>query len=145
MRVLGLDLGARRIGVALSDEGGSLASGLPTLDSIGSRRDLNAVAALVRTHAAGAVVVGLPLLLDGSSGPQAAKVMAFVEGLRRRVRVPVVTWDERLTTVAAHDAMIEAGVRRERRRGLVDQIAAVLILQGYLDSRSDDASRQASA
>ena len=135
-RVLGLDLGARRIGVALSDETGTLASGLPTLEAVGSRRDLNTVAALVEKHAAGCVVVGLPLNLDGSSGPQAAKALSFVEGLRRRVRVPVVTWDERLTTVAAHEAMIEAGVRRERRKRLVDQVAAVLILQGYLDARS---------
>jgi putative Holliday junction resolvase len=110
MRILSLDLGARRIGVALSDETETLASGLATLRAVGPRKDAQAIAALVREHGVAAVVVGVPLRLDGSQGRQAELVMAFVERLRRSLRVPVVTRDERLTSVAATERLAEAGV-----------------------------------
>lgn len=135
MRLLALDLGDARIGVALSDEAGTLASGLLTLRSAGARRDAQAVAALVREHRVGEVVVGLPLRLDGSIGPRGEKVLAFVERLRRVVRVPVVTRDERLTSVAADERLAEAGVRRRDRKARLDQAAAALILQEHLDER----------
>lgn len=135
MRVLAVDLGAVRIGVALSDETGTLASGLCTLRSIGPRKDVQAIAALVREHEAGEVVVGMPLRLDGSLGPQAEKVAAFAERLRRSLRVPVVLWDERLSSVAADELLAEAGVRRRDRRDRIDRAAATLVLQGYLDAR----------
>ena len=135
MRLLALDVGDVRIGVALSDETGSLASGLVTLRAVGPRKDTQAVAALVREHAAAGIVVGLPLRLDGSPGPQAEKVLAFVERLRRAVRVPVVTRDERLTSVAADERLAEAGVKRRDRRARIDQAAAALILQEHLDER----------
>jgi putative Holliday junction resolvase len=135
MRVLALDLGDVRIGVALSDETGTLASGLSTLRSLGPRKDTQAIAALVREHEAGEVVVGMPLRLDGSLGPQGEKVAAFAERLRRSLRVPVVLWDERLSSVAADELLAEAGVRRRDRRDRIDRAAATLILQGYLDTR----------
>jgi putative Holliday junction resolvase len=135
VRYLGLDVGDVRIGVALSDETATIATGLPTLERVGPRKDVRALAALVREREAGEVVVGLPRRLDGTLGPQAEKVLAFVEDLRRSVRVPVVTWDERLTSVMATQALVEAGVRRQGRKGKVDRVAAVLILQSYLDAR----------
>ncbi len=133
MRILGLDVGDRTIGVALSDESATLASGLRTIRRAGLKNDLRELAELARGREVGTVVVGLPRSLDGSEGPQARKVLAFVLALKAAVTVPVVTWDERFKTVAAEHALIEGGVSRARRKELVDKVAAVLILQNYLD------------
>jgi putative Holliday junction resolvase len=135
LRLLALDVGDVRIGVALSDETGTLASGLVTLRAAGPRKDAQAVAALVREHAVAEVVVGLPLRLDGTLGPRGEQVAAFVERLRRVLRVPVVTRDERLTSVAADERLAEAGVKRRERKARIDQAAAALILQEHLDER----------
>ena len=135
VRYLGLDVGDVRIGVALSDETATLASGLLTLERVGPRKDIRVVAAIVREREVGEVVVGMPWRLDGTVGPQGEKVRGFVESLRRAVEVPVVTWDERFTTVAADELLAEAGVRRRDRKARIDRAAAVLILQGYLDAR----------
>jgi putative Holliday junction resolvase len=135
MRYLGLDVGDVRIGVALSDESATIASGLPTLQRVGPKKDLKAIAGLVRAHAAGEVVVGLPRRLDGSIGPQAQKVLALMDALREAVRVPVVPWDERFTSAIAQQALIEGEVSRKGRKGAVDKVAAILILQNYLDYR----------
>jgi putative Holliday junction resolvase len=135
VRLLALDLGEARIGVALSDETETLASGLATLRSIGPRRDAQAIAALVLEHGVGEVVVGMPYRLDGSVGPQGEKVAAFVERLRRSLRVPVVVRDERLTSVAADERLAAAGVRRRDRKGRLDRAAAAIVLQEYLDER----------
>jgi putative Holliday junction resolvase len=140
VRLLALDVGDVRIGVALSDETGTLASGLATLKTAGPRKDAQSVASLVREHGAAEVVVGLPLRLDGSLGPQGEKILAFVERLRRVLRVPVVTRDERLTSVAADERLAEAGVRRRDRKARIDQAAAALILQELLDERRAVAS-----
>jgi len=139
MRTLALDVGAVRIGVALSDETGSLASGLVTLTAAGPRKDAQAVAALVREHGVGEVVVGLPLRLDGTLGPRGEEVLSFVERLRRVLDVPVVTRDERLTSVAAGERLAEAGVKRRDRKARIDQAAAALILQEHLDARRAEA------
>ena len=135
MRTLALDLGDRRIGVAVSDETGTLASPVATLQRVGPKKDLLTVAALVREHDAQEVVVGLPLNMDGSEGPQAKKARAFMAGLERRVSVPVIARDERLTSVAADELLRERGVLRSQRKPLIDQVAAVLILQEYLDGK----------
>jgi putative Holliday junction resolvase len=135
VRLLALDVGDVRIGVALSDASGTLASGLVTLRARGPRQDAQQVAALVRAHGVAELVVGLPLRLDGSRGPQADKVLAFVERLRRATGVPVVTRDERLTSVEAAERLAEAGVRGRARRERLDQAAACLILQELLDER----------
>jgi len=132
---MALDVGDVRIGVALSDETETLASGLVTLKSVGPRKDAQALAALAREHDVGEGVVGLPLRLDGSLGSQAEKVLAFVERLRRVLRLPVVTRDERLTSVEADERLAEAGVRRRDRKARIDQAAAALILQEHLDER----------
>jgi putative Holliday junction resolvase len=131
---MALDVGTVRIGVALSDETQTLASLLTTLRATGPRRDAQAVAALVREHGAGAVVVGVPYRLDGSAGPQAEKVMAFVARLRRALQIPVATWDERLTSLAADERLALAGRTGRERKARRDQAAAALILQEYLDA-----------
>jgi len=135
MRYLGLDVGDRRIGVALSDETGTLATGLATLRRVGPRKDVRAVAELIRRHEAGEVVVGLPRRLDGGLGPQAQKVLAFMDDLRPSAKVPLVPWDERFTSVMAEQALMEGDVSRRDRKDLVDKVAAILILQSYLDYR----------
>jgi putative Holliday junction resolvase len=135
MRLLALDVGDRRIGIALSDESATLASGLPTYERVGPRKDVRAIAELVRQNDVGEVVIGQPRRLDGTLGPQAEKVQAFVDSLRPVLRVPLVNWDERFTTTIAEQTLIEAHVRRDKRKQVVDQVAAVLILQSYLDYR----------
>jgi len=135
MRYLGLDVGDRRIGIALSDETETLATGLETIERVGPRRDLRSIADLAETHDVGEVVVGLPRNMDGSLGPRAQKTLEFMDALRPRLGVPVVAWDERLTSVVATRALIEGGVSRRNRKGAVDKVSAVLILQNYLDYR----------
>jgi putative Holliday junction resolvase len=135
VRVMALDVGSVRIGVAVSDETQTLATGLLALRSVGPRQDAARIAELARQHGVAEVVVGLPLRLDGSLGSQGEKVMAFVERLRRSLRVPVVTRDERLTSVAADERLAEAGVRRKDRKARIDQVAAAVILQEHLDER----------
>lgn len=136
MRHLGLDVGDKLIGVALSDETATLASGLETIRRVGPRKDVKAIAELVREHDVAEVVVGLPRKLDGSLGPQAQKVIAFMESLRAAVKVPVVPWDERFTSVVANQALIEGERSRRERKALVDKVSAILILQNYLDYRN---------
>jgi len=134
-RILALDLGEVRIGVALSDPLGITAQPIGFVERVGPRRDLVRIAELVREHGVGRVVIGLPLLLSGEEGAAALISREFKDGLERRTDgVPVVLWDERLTSVEAERSMIRAQVRRGRRREKIDTLAAVLILQSYLDS-----------
>lgn len=134
MRVLGLDVGDRRIGLALSDPQGILASTLGALERRGLEEDLQAILALVREHQVERIVVGLPRRLDGTLGEQARKVEDFAQRLRDVSPVPLELWDERLSTVAAQERLREAGAKRVTR-GRVDAAAAAYILQGYLDAR----------
>jgi len=138
VRVLALDLGTARIGLAVSDESGTLASPLGFLTRSGDpESDHRAVAARVAETGATTVVVGLPLSLSGRAGPAAEAVMAEVATLRARLEVPVVTHDERLTTVTATRAMRSAGRSpRRRQRGDVDAAAAAVLLQSWLDARA---------
>jgi len=132
---MALDVGEARVGVAVSDPLGLTAQPVTTIRRVGIERDLKAVADLARQCEAGAIVVGLPLKLDGGTGPAAASILAFVERLRGAVEIPVVTWDERLSTVQAERALLEGDVSRRRRRETIDRVAAAIILQSYLDSR----------
>jgi putative holliday junction resolvase len=143
VRALGIDLGNRRIGLALSDAGGRLATPFRTIER---SRDLPAVrrqlAAVVVDEAVEIVVVGLPLGLDGTEGTAAAAARAEAAALADVLEVPVVTHDERLTTVTAHQQLQAAGVDGRRRRHLVDQQAAVVLLQSWLDAeRQKDRDR----
>jgi putative pre-16S rRNA nuclease len=135
LRALGLDLGERRVGVALSDSGGVLATPYEVIQRSGDRaRDHDRVAALVDETGAEVVVVGLPLSLDGSRGPAAVGVEAEAATLRQRLDVPVELWDERLSTVEAERRLRAAGTRGKRQRHVVDQVAATVILQSWLDA-----------
>lgn len=134
-RVMGLDVGDRRIGVALSDPSLTLASGLLTLHRTRPAADLKALAELVVAHTVERIVVGWPLLMSGRPGGQAFKVQRFIDGLAPLVAVPIERFDERLSTAAAERVLLEADVRRAQRRQVVDKVAATLILQGWLDAR----------
>lgn len=136
MRIMALDIGDRTIGVACSDEGLILASPVETIQRRGPKADSLRVKALVVERGVSRVIAGLPLTLGGEQGPQSAKVMEFVEGLRRRLQVPVEMWDERLSTREAERTLIAADMSRARRKEVIDQMAAVLILQTYLDARA---------
>lgn len=133
MRILGLDVGTRRVGVAMSDPLGLTAQPLTVLTRRGTVEDLDAVRALVTAHGVERVIVGLPLTMRGARGPQAQQVAAFADALRQRVAVPVELLDERLTTVQGERALLATDTSRRRRKQLIDQVAAQLILQQFLD------------
>lgn len=137
MRILGIDYGDKRIGLALSDELEVTARGLGVIGRKSKKADLDALAAVVGEHAVGAIVVGYPLRLDGSAGIQCGKVDRFIAAVRESIpAVPVTVWDETLSTKEAEGLMRQTGVNRKRKRGLVDRIAAAFILQDYLDKKS---------
>jgi putative holliday junction resolvase len=134
MRTMALDVGEKTVGIAMTDELGITASPRETLRRDGTEMDR--LVRLVTGENVGEVVVGLPISLNGTLGPSAQKVLQFVEQLRQRLAVPVETWDERLTTAEAEKMLIAADTRRAKRRQVIDQIAATLILQGYLRRRA---------
>jgi putative holliday junction resolvase len=133
-RILALDYGTKRIGVALSDELGWTAQPLETLNRRTLDRDIAHIADLVRTYEARQVLLGFPLQLDGRAGPAIEAMREFQARLEEGVSVPVILWDERLTTKAAEDLLIAADVSRKKRKGVVDRIAASILLQSYLAS-----------
>lgn len=134
MRKLGLDIGKKTIGVAISDEGAITAQPFDTIRRSSLSKDLDDVAALAATHEVDTIVAGLPLNMDGTDSAQTVFVRKFVELLRQRTAVDVVTWDERLSTMAVERILIEGDLSRGRRKEVVDKMAASYILQGYLDS-----------
>lgn len=133
-RILGLDVGDKRVGIALSDGMQCIATPHSVYVRVGYGPDVKHIAKLYAENAAVLVVCGLPKNMDGSVGFQAEKVMAFADKLKE-AGLPVVFQDERLSTVSAHQALIEGGMRRDERKGTVDKVAAAVILQSYLDSR----------
>lgn len=135
-RILALDYGERRIGVALSDPLRLTAQALVTLTRRSRADDLEALRAMTREHAVVGIVVGLPLAMDGTRTPMCRRAEEFAAAVGRATGLPVETWDERLTTAQATRTLLEADVRRARRRAVVDQVAAVLILQSWLDARA---------
>jgi putative Holliday junction resolvase len=136
-RILALDLGRARIGVAISDELHLLAHPLETIPA--NQKPAARVAEIVRDKNVDHVVAGIPKRMDGQIGSAATEVLEFVEKLRAILPCPVVTWDERLTTVAAHRALRDAGKKTRQTRNYVDQVAAQMILQSYLDRRAANA------
>jgi putative Holliday junction resolvase len=141
MRALGLDLGTKTIGLAVSDELGFTAQGLDTLERKSLRKDLEALATKVQDYGVDRFVIGLPLNMDGSEGPRASATRRFGDALAQATSLPVIYWDERLTTVAAHRSLSEADVSGRKRKEVIDQVAAMMILQGWLDSQRPPASR----
>ena len=140
-RVMGFDVGDRRIGVAMSDPLGYTAQPLMTLHRTNRRADMKSIGRLLRRHGVEEAVVGNPLYMSGDLSPQALKAQAFADDLRAEFGVTIHLWDERLTTAQAHrhlDASGHGG--RGERKGIIDQVAAVLILQSFLDARSRGAA-----
>jgi putative holliday junction resolvase len=135
-RILGFDVGDRRIGLAISDPLGYTAQPLFTLHRTNRRADMKWLARVLRKNAVTEVVVGNPLHMSGDQSPQAAKVQAFAEELRTEFGITVHLWDERLTTTQAHRHLDEAGHAAMGRKGIIDQVAAVLILQSFLEARA---------
>jgi putative holliday junction resolvase len=140
-RYLALDVGSRRIGVAVSDELGLTAQPVLTLERRRNlREDLRSLARLCRRYDVAGIVVGNPLSLDGATNPQAAKIQAFAAELGELAKLPIHLWDERLTSHEAHQILYEAGHARQSHRRLVDQVAATLILQSFLEDQQIRAS-----
>ncbi|MFQ5702269.1 MAG: Holliday junction resolvase RuvX [Acidobacteriota bacterium] len=136
-RIMAVDVGEVHLGVALSDELKITAQPFKTIGRTSLKRDLRALARLANDHEVVEIVVGLPLRMAGDIGPAAEATLGFVEQMRHVIRHPIRTWDERLTTVQAERALLESGTSRRRRRERIDQVAAAIILQSYLDSRSE--------
>lgn len=134
-RILGVDYGRRRVGLALSDPTGMLASSLKTLTVTGPKPALAGITAAAREAGAVEIVIGLPINMDGSHGEMAKEVAEFARRLEALAGLPVKLWDERLTSGMAERVLLDADLSRERRKAVLDKLAAQLILQGYLDSR----------
>lgn len=136
MRYIGLDVGDRTIGVAVSDPLGYTAQGITTVRRKSLEKDFDNLREIFINYEISEIIVGLPKNMNGTIGPQAEKAMEFGRVLEEEFGHKVIFWDERLTTMAAHRAMLEADMSRKKRKGLVDKIAATYILQGYLDKIS---------
>lgn len=137
MRVIGLDFGSKTVGVAISDPLGVTAQGIEIIRRTSEnklRKTLARIEELIKEYGVDTIVLGLPKNMNNTLGDRAEKSLEFKGMLERRTGLPVVMWDERLTTVEANRTLIEGNIRRENRKQYVDQLAAVLILQGYLDS-----------
>ena len=135
-RIMALDFGARRIGLAVTDELGLTAQGLPTLHRTNKRNDFDQLRRTFKKYNVGEIVMGLPLRMSGEAGIQAERVEAFAGELRARFKLPVYLFDERLTSVEANRVLDETEMGGRRRKGVVDQLAAVLILQAFMESRA---------
>lgn len=137
MRIMGLDVGSKTVGVAISDELGWTAQGITTITINEANKDygFKKVGKLITEYQVSKVVVGYPKNMNGTIGPRGEASEFYASELTRRYQVPTVLWDERLTTMAAERLLIEADVRREKRKAVIDKMAAVMILQGFLDSQ----------
>ena len=134
-RIMGLDIGDKTIGVAVSDLMGLTAQGVTTIKRVGKKKDIEAIKQIIAEKQVNKIVSGLPKNMNGTVGPQGEKVQKFCELLKEETNLPIEFWDERLSTVAAERSLIEGNVRRENRKKVIDMLAAVIILQGYLDSK----------
>ncbi|WP_071460223.1 Holliday junction resolvase RuvX [Bacillus massilinigeriensis] len=137
MRTMGLDVGTKTVGVAISDELGWTAQGLKTLKINEEKNDLGfgELESIIKEYEVGKIVVGLPKNMNGSIGPRGEACMHFSRELEKLSGLPVIMWDERLTTMAAERVLLEADVSRSKRKKVIDKMAAMMILQGYLDSQ----------
>ena len=132
-RIMGLDVGDKTIGVAVSDLMGLTAQGVKTIKRVGKKKDIEALKEIIKERQVNKIVSGLPKNMNGTLGPQGEKVIKFCELLEEETGIKIEYWDERLSTVAAEWTLIQGNVRRENRKGVIDMVAAVIILQGYLD------------
>jgi len=130
---MGLDIGSRTIGVAISDELGMTAQGLKTIKRRSMEEDLKEISLIIAQFKIDKLVVGLPKNMDGTIGKQAELIFQWIKAAKEKIYLPMVTWDERLSTVEASKILLEADLSRKKRKGVIDKLAAVLILQGYLN------------
>ncbi|MDY6856682.1 MAG: Holliday junction resolvase RuvX [Thermodesulfobacteriota bacterium] len=135
MKIMGLDVGSRTIGVAVSDDMGWTAQGVLTIARKNLDKDIEELKKLTDQYKVLEIVVGLPKRMDGTIGKQAEEVLDLAETIRNSLNIPVKTWDERFSTIAAQKTLLEGDVSRKKRKKVIDKIAAVFILQGYLDSK----------
>ena len=135
MRILALDVGSKRIGIAVSDELGFTAQSYPLLERTHLAQDLEKIQEKIEAFQIGEIVVGYPVNLNGSVGPQAKSIETFVEKLKEVISIPIRLWDERLSTMAAEKLMLEGDLSRQKRKKRIDSLAAQWILQGYLESK----------
>nr|WP_295969593.1 Holliday junction resolvase RuvX [uncultured Bacillus sp.] len=138
MRTMGLDVGSKTVGVAISDALGWTAQGLKTIEinEEAEQFGFEQIGSLIEEYEVTKVVVGLPKNMNGTIGPRCEASQFYAEELRKKFGIPVVLWDERLTTVAAERVLLEADVSRKKRKKVIDKMAAAMILQGYLDSQN---------
>ena len=138
MRIMGLDVGSKTVGVAISDAFGWTAQGLKTIQINEAKEEFgfNQVGDLIDEYEVNKIVVGLPKNMNGTIGPRGEASQIYADELEKRFGIPVVLWDERLTTVAAERILLEADVSRKKRKKVIDKMAAAMILQGYLDSQN---------
>ena len=135
MKILGLDLGSKTIGVAISDDLVLTSQVLTSIKRTVLAKDLADILALVNEYQVQEIVVGLPINMDGTKGESALQAEAFIEKLRETFLIKIIPWDERLSTVAAERILLEGDLSRKKRRKVIDRLSAAIILQGYLDSR----------
>jgi putative Holliday junction resolvase len=140
MRIMGLDIGSRTIGIAVSDELGLTAQALKTITRKSMGEDLKELSEAITQFRIEKIVVGLPKNMDGTTGKQAEAVFEWIKAAEEKINLPILTWDERLSTVEASKVLLEADLSRKKRKKVIDKLAAVLILQGYLNQsrKSDD-------
>lgn len=137
MRIMGLDFGEKTIGVAVSDPFGWTAQGIETIrreQEEAIKPSLNRLEGIIQQYGVEQIVLGMPKNMNNTMGPRAEKTLAFKEKLEKRFSLPVIVWDERLSTMAAERSLLEADLSRDKRKKVIDKMAAVYILQGYLDS-----------
>ena len=137
MKIICLDVGSKTIGVAVSDDMGWTAQGVTTILRKNMDQDLEELKKLMDQYSPLEIVVGLPKNMDGTIGKQAEEVLVVAEIIKKSLNIPVITWDERLSTVAANRSLLEADLSRKKRKKVINKMAAVFILQGYLDSRTE--------
>lgn len=137
VRIMGLDVGDKTIGVALSDPLGLTAQGKEVIKRTSQKKDIQYIKKLTETFSVDELVVGLPLNMDASQGPRAELILRFVDQLKKKLSLPVITYDERLSTVQANRCLISFDVSRSRRKQVIDKVAAAIILQAYLDRRRE--------
>jgi len=135
MRILGLDVGEKTIGVAVSDELGFTAQGIEVIKRKNKKEDLNRLEQIIKAYHIEEIVVGLPKNMDGTIGPRAEMIQDFAALLKKNFLLPVHFYDERLTTVSAEKTLLEADISRKKRKKVIDKMAAIFILQGYLDRK----------
>ena len=134
MRIIGLDIGEKTIGIAICDPLGYTAQGITTIRRKGKKSDIEELKKLCSEYQVEEIIAGLPKNMNGTLGPQSEKIIKFCDFIKENIDLPLQYWDERLTTVAANRAMLEADMSRSKRKKIVDKVAATYILQGYLDS-----------